>query len=92
MTRRKDVTKSLLPKHIFDHAELTIKQVKKRGFHFRINIIETEERLNEWYYRERKILETQKKQKTILKNNHNDLIIEHSEFKETLRKIKQKYY
>ena len=49
-----------------------------------MNIIEVEEESDEWYYRGRKILKTQKKQETIIKNNHNDPTIRHPEFKKIL--------
>ena len=57
-----------------------------------MNITETKEKLDEWYYQERKILETKKEQETTLRNNHDNPITRHSGFKKTLRKIKQKYY
>ena len=69
-----------------------MKQVKERGFHFQINIVETKERSDEWYYRKRKILKERNEQEKVLKNNHDHSTTEYSRFKKTLRKIKQKYY
>ena len=36
-----------------------MKQIKKKRFHSRLNIIEIEKKLDGWYYRGRKILETE---------------------------------
>ena len=74
----------MLLKHIFEYVKLIIKQVKEKEFYFQLNIIETEKRLDEWYYRGRKILKERNKQEKTLKNNYDNSIIKHLEFKKTL--------
>ena len=92
LIRREDVIESLSSKYIFEYAELTMKEVKEKGFHFQLNITEVEKGPDGWYYRERKMLEKEDEQEKTLKNNHDNSTTRHQRFKETLRRIKQKYY
>ena len=92
LTRREDATEPLPPKHIFEHAELTMEQAKEKGFHPQLNVAEAEKKPDGWYYRGRKILGERNEQEKALRDNHDSPTAGHPGVKETLRRIKQKYY
>ena len=57
-----------------------------------MNITEVKQEQEIWYYKERRILISEKEKVNTMRKKHDDPKSEHPGFKETLKKINQTYY
>ena len=73
-------------------TEIFLKEVKKRNFYFKINIVKVKQEQKTWYYKERRVLINQEDKTDVIKKKYDDSGSRHSGFKETLKKVNQTYY